>query len=358
MYFRTIVFHDPMKPPLSPTTACLRGLCIALTTILALFPLLPLAAHAANDAAEFYRGKRLTYLVPTKPGGGYDTYARLIAKHLPKYLPVRAVQVRNVPGASHLIGLRQLDAAPADGLTLGTFNTGLIYAQIKGLEGMDVDLRRLGWVGKASSDPKVLVVGRQAGLPGIESMRKPSRDLHVASSGKASAASIEMNLIARALALKVKPVYGFAGTEAELAIMRGDVDGMVGTYSSLRGFIEQGHGRILLKVGNAPAELSAVADLAALVTDATGRRIAQLIAAQSSLGRLTATPANVPADRLAVLRDAYRRTLDDAELRREAATMKLPIVAMGGEEVSRLILSLLADQDALAPLLADLALSD
>lgn len=316
---------------------------------LALSPLA--AARAEDNAADFFRGKRLTYIVPTKPGGGYDAYARLIARHLPKYLPVKAVQVRNVPGAGHLIGLRQIQEAPPDGLTLGTFNTGLIYNQFRGEDDMRVDLRNLSWIGKASDDPRVLVVGPRSTARTVGDLIAARRHLLFAGAGKGTASDIDTALIAQSLGLTVKRIQGFGGAEAELALLRGDIDGMVGSYSSLRDFVEQGHGRILLKVGEAPQELAAIPELASLTKDARGARIAMLIAAQSSLGRLTVAPSRLPAARLALLRGAYQRTLADPELLREAAMQQLPIVPMAGEKVAQHIERLLAAPD-IAPLLA------
>lgn len=348
--------RDMPSPLRGASTA--RVLWCIFATALLLTGLAASAARAADEAVEFFRGKRLTYLVPTKPGGGYDTYARLIARHLPKHLPVTAVQVRNVPGAGHLIGLRQLAAAPADGLTLGTLNTGLIYAQIRQQPEMNVDLRTLSWVGKASSDPRVLVVGKQTGLSDMAGLRGRERPLLLAGSGKTSAAGIEMELVAHALAIEVKPVYGFAGPEAELAILRGDVDGMLGAYSSLRGFVEQGHGRVLLRIGDGADGLDGVPELGALVDEPAAARVAALIGHGATLGRLTAAPPGVPAERLAALRSAYLRTLADPELLREAHGMKLPIDALDGAGVELRIHAALADPASVAPLLGDFTPSD
>jgi tripartite-type tricarboxylate transporter receptor subunit TctC len=298
-------------------------------------------ALAASDAAEFFRSKRLTYIVPTKPGGGYDAYARLIARHLPKHLPVRTVEVRNVPGASHLIGVQQLFAARPDGLTLGTFNSGLIYAQINGAEGLNRDLRELCWIGKAASDARVFVVGAHTGIGSVEQLRQGGRTLHLATSGKSSASNYETGTVIRLLGLDATPVHGFVGTEAELAVMRGDIDGMLGYYSALRDFVEQGHGRILFRIGAGPAELAAVAELGSLLPAPEAQRFVELVAAQAALGRLTVAPPGVSPERLAVLREAYLRTLADPDLRREAAAMRLPIEPLGGaavqEKVSRLL---------------------
>src|SRR4029077_12338523 len=95
----------------------------------AVFLCAPLTANAAADMAQF-KGKTITYIVATSPGGGYDTYGRLISRYLQKYLPGSRVVVRNVPGAGHIVGANTIYAAKPDGLTIGMFNTGLIYDQL------------------------------------------------------------------------------------------------------------------------------------------------------------------------------------------------------------------------------------
>jgi len=331
----------------APAAAALACACARAAWLLGwLFAALALlgatGALGASDAAEFFRGKRLTYIVPTKPGGGYDTYARLIARHLPKHLPVKAVEVRNVPGASHLIGMQQLFVAAPDGLTLGTFNSGLIYAQINRVEGMDRDLRELSWIGKAASDVRVFVVGTHTGIGSIAQLRQGGRTLHLATSGKSSASNYETGMVIRLLGLDATPVHGFVGTEAELAVMRGDIDGLLGYYSALREFTEQGNGRILFRIGEGPAELAAVPELGSLLSAPEAQRFVALVAAQASLGRLTVAPPGVPPARLAVLREAYLRTLADPELLREAAAMRLPIQPLDGAAVQERISRLLA----------------
>lgn len=136
-------------------------------------------------------------------------------------------------------------------------------------------------------------------------------------------------------------MHGFVGTEAELAVMRGDIDGLLGYYSALRDFVEQGNGRILFRIGAGPAGLAAVPELGTLLSAPEAQRFVELVAAQAALGRLTVAPPGVSPERLAVLREAYLRTLADPGLLRDAAAMRLPIEPLGGaavqEKVSRLL---------------------
>src|SRR6185503_1916355 len=103
-------------------------------------------AFAANS--DMFRGKTITYIVSTTPGGGYDTYSRLIVRHLQKYLPGSRILVKNVPGAGNVIGANQIYTARPDGTTIGMFNTGLIYDQLIRNRGLMFDLSKFSWVGK------------------------------------------------------------------------------------------------------------------------------------------------------------------------------------------------------------------
>src|SRR5687768_8280462 len=117
------------------------------TICLVLFAGLFLASSALADNALF-DGKTITYIVATKPGGGYDTMGRLVARYLEKHLKGSRVVVKNVPGAGHLIGAKTIFAATPDGLTIGTFNTGLIYSQLANRVAEHPDLNKMSWIGK------------------------------------------------------------------------------------------------------------------------------------------------------------------------------------------------------------------
>src|SRR4029077_6815359 len=99
----------------------------------------------AQTGADFFKGKTVTYIVSTTPGGGYDLYGRMIAEYMQKYLPGSTFVVKNVPGAGHIVGANTIYAAKPDGLTVGTFNTGLIYNQLIGLDGVKFDLTKMSW---------------------------------------------------------------------------------------------------------------------------------------------------------------------------------------------------------------------
>jgi tripartite-type tricarboxylate transporter receptor subunit TctC len=305
----------------------------------------------AEGAAEFFRGKTIAYIVSTEPGGGYDTYARLIGRHLEKQLGAKVV-VRNVPGAGHLIGLDQLHRAPADGLTLGTFNTGLVYAQLLGQEGMHVDLRTLSWVGKAAADPRVFVVGKDTPFQSVADLRKAAQPTPLATSGAGSASYNEMRLLSQVMGFPVKLVVGYGGREGEMGILRGEVAGTLASWSSMQAFVANGFARPLFRIGVDATLDAKIPEARTLVASPDDVSVVDFIEAQAQLGRMTAGPPGIPADRLAELRRAYLAALADPALLAEAKKLEVPIEPAGGDEVARKIELALAQTPRTKALLA------
>ncbi len=284
---------------------------------------------AAQD--NFYDGERLTYIITTDPGGGYDTYGRLVAKYLEKHLPDSQVVVQNIPGAGHIVGTNTLFAAEPDGLTIGSFNTGLINSQLLEREGIQFDLAEMSWIGKAATDTRSLVVSKECEYQSIEEMKGADAPVKMAAAGVGSAAYADTVLIGEALGLDLEIIPGFDGNEGEMSMMRGEVCGQVGSTSSLKPFVDNGNGKFVLQVGGEAEEGVPLArDLA---TDERGAAIIAIIDAQSELARLTAGPPGIPEDRLQVLRDAYMAALSDPELLAEAEKLDIPIEPASGEDV-------------------------
>src|ERR671910_2388017 len=162
------------------------------------------AALAASPAlgqsgADFYKGKTVTYIVATSPGGGYDLYGRLVAEFMQKYLPGSTFVVKNLPGAGHLVGTNTIYASKPDGLTIGTFNTGLIYNQLIGLDGVKFDLNKMSWIGKAASDPRVFTVHPDLPIKTFKELQDYKEPLNFATASVGSAAYVETVMLAKAL---------------------------------------------------------------------------------------------------------------------------------------------------------------
>jgi tripartite-type tricarboxylate transporter receptor subunit TctC len=306
-------------------------------------------APAPTGVADLslYDGRTLTYIVATGPGGNYDAYARLIAGYMQKHLPGSRVLVKNVPGAGHIVGANTLYAARPDGLTIGTFNTGLIYTQLLEREGASFDLARFEWIGSAAHDVRVIVLATASPYKSFAELKNSGDLIRVAAAGVGSAAYNDTRIVAEALHLNLEIIPGFEGNEGELSMLRGEVNALLGAAGAFANFVNNGSGFYALAVSGEASSTGEDSDLAGVplardfVTDERGGQLLGLIEALSDLGRLTAAPPETDPNMLATLREAYRLALTDPDLLRDAQNTLLPIQPAYGDDVKALVIQAL-----------------
>jgi tripartite-type tricarboxylate transporter receptor subunit TctC len=289
----------------------------------------PLAVAAASGV-DFYKGKTVNYIVSTAPGGGYDLYGRLVADAMQKYLPGSTFVVRNVPGAGHIVGANTIYKSEPDGLTLGTFNTGLIYNQLIGLKAIRFDLGKMSWIGKAASDPRVIVVSAESGIKNWQDLMGRKEPVNFATAGVGSAAYVETTVLQKLLNMPISIKTGYNGNQDELAMRRGEIVGTIASRSSMEEFVKNGYGRFIAQMGGTEKD---VPQLSTLVSDADAKRFIGLVQSQGDLARLTAGPPGIPADRLKALRQAYDQAMQDPDLQEKAKKAGRPIEPLSGQEV-------------------------
>jgi tripartite-type tricarboxylate transporter receptor subunit TctC len=290
------------------------------------------APQARADGADFFKGKTVTYIIATAPGGGYDLYGRLVAEYMQKHLPGSTFVVKNVPGAGHLIGANTIAAAKPDGLTFGIFNTGLIYNQLIKQQGVRFDLTKMSWIGKAASDSRIMIMAEQSPIKSLAELRASKRKIKFAVSGIGSSSYIETTMLTNVLQLPVEVLTGYSGNEDRLAMRRGEIEGVIGSVSSYEPFVKDGYARIIAHVGG-----KGTPQLDQLVTDPKAKPLIALIKSQGDVARLTAGPPDIPADRLEALRAAYRKALADPEMKEKAEKAKIPLDPATGDQVGALI---------------------
>jgi tripartite-type tricarboxylate transporter receptor subunit TctC len=288
------------------------------------------APASAQTGADFYKGKTITYIAATSPGGGYDQYGRLVAEFMQKHLPGSTFVVKNVPGAGHIVGANTIYASKPDGLTIGIFNTGLIYNQVLGAPGVKFDLAKMSWVGKAASDPRVITIGAQSPIKSFKDLQESKQTVNFAVGGIGSATYIESTLLAKVLKLPIKVLTGYSGGDDQLGVRRGEITGSVASRSSWEPFVKNGYGHFIAQIGGSQKD---VPQLATMVSDPTSKAVVALIQSQGDIGRLTAGPPGIPQDRLDALRAAYKAALEDPELLAKAEKMKIPIEPLYGDDV-------------------------
>lgn len=285
---------------------------------------------AASNPADFYKGKTVTYIVATSAGGGYDSYGRLVADFMQKYLPGSTFVVKNMPGAGHLIGANAIYASKPDGLTIGTFNTGLIYSQMIGREGVKFDLTKMSWIGKAASEPRSFIISAKSPIKSFKDLQESKQTVNFATSGVGSASYVETKILTDALKLPIKIIAGYSGTEDMMAMRRDEVVGIIGSRSSFEDFVKNGYGRFIAQIGGKEKD---VPQLSSLVTDPDAKALVALIHSQGEIARLTAGPSNIPKDRLKALRTAYRKAMEDKDLQARAEKLGRPVDPGYGDDV-------------------------
>ena len=286
----------------------------------------------AHSDSDMFSGKTITYIVATKPGGGYDTMGRLVAKYMEKHLTGSQIIVKNVPGAGHLIGAETIYSSEPDGLTIGTFNSGLIYSQLTGQVEGKLDLSKMSWIGKAAAEPRVVMVSAASDLKSIEDFKDPARQIKISANGKGSSGHFDTMMLAKSMGLNVRVIFGFEGTEGEMSLLRGEIDSVVGSRSSLQNYVDNGQARFLLEIGGKPGSITPQINYIALSEQA--KSAVRLIESQAQFVRATVGPPGIPEEILKALRDAYMAALADPALLEEAAKMRIEIDAASGETVA------------------------
>lgn len=314
---------NPIKPTRPPAVVVAVGILSA-----------GLATGAdAAEAADYFKGKTVTYVVATAAGGGYDFYGRVVAKYMQKYLPGSTFVVLNKPGAGHIIGANLIANSKPNGETLGIFNTGLIFTQVLGRPGVKFDLSEMTWIGKAASDPRVVTVAAQTNLKSLEDLKTVKTPVRFSSSGVGSSGYNDTMMLAKVLGWNMKLILGYDGTDSELAMRRGEIDAAVSSLSSAELFVKNGYGRILAQIGGKPEAGAPM--LSDLVKDKNAKAIANLVGSQAELARFTAGPAGIPPDRTGALRMAYRKAMEDKELQAQAEKADRPVDPLYGEDVAK-----------------------
>ena len=308
---------------------------------------LPSAAFAQ---ADLFKGRTITYIVATAPGGGYDTYGRLTAEYMHRYLPGSTIVVKNMPGAGHLIGANAIYASKPDGLTIGTFNTGLIYNQLVQLEGVKFDLTKMSWIGKAASDPRAFVISSASPIKSFEDLLALKEPVNFSTAGVGSAAYVETKMLTDAMKLPIKIITGYNGNDDQMAMRRGEITGVIGSRSSYEDYIKNGYGRFIAMIGGKDASIPQVSSFA---KDADAKALIALIQSQGEISRLTAGPPGIPAPQLTALREAFTKAMADPELQAKAVKADRPVDPAVGDDVAKMVQAALNQPPATVALLKD-----
>ena len=310
---------------------------------------MPSPAAKAASVADFYQGKTLILYVGFSPGGGYDTYSRLLAPHLARNIPGQPkIIVKNKTGAATIVLANWLyNAAPRDGTVLGMIARGAPTHELLGGTGAKFDPVKFNWLGSMNNEVSVCVTSYRAPAKTFSELLQ-NRTV-VGTQGPSSDSEVFANFIVNLLGAKLKLISGYPGTAVTvLAMDRGEVDGICGwswtSVKLMRGKdLKDGKLNILLQMALVRhPELPDVPLITEFAKTKSERDQMDLIFARQTMGRPYLLPPGVPKDRVAALRKAFMATMKDPKFVAAAKKTKREINPVSGEDVQKLIVKVLA----------------
>jgi tripartite-type tricarboxylate transporter receptor subunit TctC len=318
---------EPETATLSHRHARIRtvGLCVLLTLCSAL-------PGKADDS--FYKGKTITFIIPTGTGGGYDTYSRVLARHIGRFLPGQpAVVAQNMPGAAGVRAANYLfNVAVKDGTVIGMVDQAVALDHTLQTPGLTADPVRFNWIGRLISNSAVLYAWHTARVQKIEDVF--SHELIVSTSGAAS--RLNWTVLNNLVGTKFKIITGYKGTtDSRLAMLRGEVEALSQPWAVLKvdgaQLLAEKKINLLLQTGiEKNSDLPELPRMIELAKNEDDRRLLALFSSPSTVGRSVVAPPGVPAERVAALRQAFTTAIHDPALLNEARQLKLELDPLDG----------------------------
>jgi tripartite-type tricarboxylate transporter receptor subunit TctC len=319
-----------------------------LAALIGLITGLILCAGVSPAAGQepFYKGKTIRIIVGFAAGGGFDTYARAIARHMGKYVPGQpTIIVENMTGAGSLIAANHVyKVAKPDGLTLGHFAGGLVVQQLLGSPGVEFDARQFEWIGTPVHESVVCTVTKASGINSMAMWLDARTPVKLGGTAPGSPTDDVPKILAATLGLPLQLVAGYKGTaEIRLAADGGEIAGGCWAWESVkvtwRKALETGDVRVVLQV--TPEAHVDLPDVPLAITFAKTDEARQLIQMGihdvNAITRAYALPPGTPKDRVQILRQAFQDTLKDAEFLAEAEKAKLGFDPVSGEVMAEIV---------------------
>jgi tripartite-type tricarboxylate transporter receptor subunit TctC len=320
----------------------MRILFSVLAVALLILPFPPYRA-AGQTPAEFYKLKTISLITSTGVGGTYDVLARMIARHMPRYIQGHpTIIVENMPGGGNVLATNYMYAiAPKDGTAIATIHSAIPLQQVLHTSGVRYDADKFNWLGSTGSQNEVILVWHTTGVTTIADAKK--KEVIVGGTGAGAGMTFLPVIINNLLGTKLKIVMGYRTSEdVNLGLERGEVEARAFSIGSIKSqhpdwitahkvdFLAQSGARRDKLLPDVPL-------LTELAKTDEQRQIFRLIASAPALGQPYLVPPDVPLAQLAVLRDAFAATLRDAAFLAEAANIRFDIEPLSGDEVAQIV---------------------
>jgi tripartite-type tricarboxylate transporter receptor subunit TctC len=305
--------------------------------------------HAAAQPVEaFFARKTITISIGYTPGGSYDLYGRLVARHLGKHLPGQpAVIAQNMPGAGSLKAANYLyEVAPRDGTALGVIVESAALEQALANPGVQFDAAKFAYIGRVATSNNIFMQWHTAKVQSLEDAKRMETSL--AGTGPGSIAETVPRLLNALIGTRFKLIGGYpASNEAMLAMERGEVEGASSSWTAVKvgkqAWLRERKIAIILQTApQRHPELPEAPSLGEIGTTPEDRQVFALYASGSAVGRAVLAPPGLPSDRLRALREAFAAMLADPEFVADVRRLNIELDPLTGEELTQLIARTLA----------------
>jgi tripartite-type tricarboxylate transporter receptor subunit TctC len=303
--------------------------------------------QGASAQESFYRGRTVTIVVGYSAGGGYDQYARLVARHLGRHIPGNPnVIVQNMPGAASMTSVRYLDAnAPKDGTVITTFDPGLVLETIAAPETYKVRFSDFQWLGTLLRDIRICYASTASGVRTWDEMMK-RKEFLIGNTARGSNAYVNGAILRKVFVAPVRQISGYPGSnEQRLALERGELEGNCGSWTAIpQDWIVNHKINALVRFSpKRPADMPAsVPFVNELATSQQQKDLLDVLNGSGELGRPFIVAKAVPADRVAMLRTALVTMIKDDGFLAEAQKQNLLLDPVSGEEAEKIIATIYA----------------
>jgi tripartite-type tricarboxylate transporter receptor subunit TctC len=303
----------------------------------------------AQPVADFYRGKTITLTVGYSAGGGYDTYARILAHHMGRHIPGQpTIVVQNAPGAGSMRAANMIyNVAPKDGTAFGMFGRGIALEPLIGTSPAQFEATKFLWLGSGTEEAAVVVIRAEKGIKTWADML--TKPFTVGGEGTGSDPDVYALMLKNVFGVKLRLISGYPGTtEMALAVERGEVDGRASwSWSSLKSLKPDW---IAQKKINIPVQLNLrkspdlpdVPLIGDFAKSERQRQILKLVLSRQTMGRPFMAPPGLPTDRAAALRTAFDQTMKDPAFIAEARARGQEVNPVSGQEIEALLTELYA----------------
>jgi tripartite-type tricarboxylate transporter receptor subunit TctC len=301
----------------------------------------------ADPVEDFYRGKTVNVYIGVNVGGLYDLEARLVAQFIGRHFPGHPTFVpQNMMGAAGISMANYLYAiAPKDGTSIGIIPDTLISAQAVGGAGIQYDASKFQWLGALDTSHITLVAWHSTGIKSLDDVR--GRKVTVAATSPGATAYIFPSLVNAVLGTNLSIITGYQGTsQMNLAMQRGEVDAVAGTWSSLNSmnpqWLTNKDINFLVQGNNKVPQLHDVPAMSELAKDPDDKALVDFVLAGDEMGKPLALTPDVPVDRVNAMRAAFSATLSDPDFLAAAAKAGISLDPVSGDRLQTLVSHMLS----------------